>query len=327
MVGKIKLKQENLLTEEEKYSRKREKLETEIERSQRSSRIMTDQIVHCKLLSDKPLTEEGMSDLQEAVAELRPASDKESERTAGRNLRDIERESQLELREAEVELKEVNGDRYVKEMTVRCVPDFDYPDIMLEVILLTEEDTGKQGDLPTIKQMEASLEGLEEHPDLLKAITYCEENLEPQLLTRLVREYLPLHHQRLDLLTNLDEDYCSLTSDRGDKLLELTNRRGSLLATLGLMIKLNLSQLRFVPLWRCELTDEGRRACSALNIPEELAIKGHLDTWDCSQAVDTLTKVARFDMDETPNKEFNASNVNTDTPICGARKTLAKRKL
>ena len=55
-----------------------------------------------------------------------------------------------------------------------------------------------------------------------------------------------------------------------------------------------------------------------------------MEGWDWAMAVDNLTKVVRFSLDqgaESPEKEkeFDASNVDTATPILRGR--LPKRKL
>ena len=57
---------------------------------------------------------------------------------------------------------------------------------------------------------------------------------------------------------------------------------------------------------------------------------GRVEGWDWAMAVDNLTKVVRFSLDqgeESPEKEkeFDASNVDTATPILRGR--LPKRKL
>ena len=125
-----------------------------------------------------------------------------------------------------------------------------------------------------------------------------------------------------------DKAHCThLRSDNGYDVLEFINSRGNLLASIDLKVKLNLSLLMFVPEWRCQLTEEGTKACESFNIPSELAANGFIDSWNWKQAVDNLTKVARLDEQDTPSKEFDASKVNTDTPICGAKRNLTKRKL
>jgi len=247
------------------------------------------------------------------------------ERSAGRNLRNIEQVRQLEMRVCQAELKAVSErGRASKELLVRTVPHTDFPHLVLQMIMVTEEDTKTQGAMPSIKRLEATLEGIEVDSNLREAVTYCEKAVEPQLLTELVRDYLPLYQLRKDILDSLDSEYSNLKSDN---VVEFFNSRGTHLASIILKIKLSQALLAFSPKWKCKLTEEGEAACERLNIPSELATTGRLESWDWSQAVDTLTKVARFDGEDTPSKEFNASNVNTDTPICGARKILKKRKL
>ena len=327
MSGSRGVVKDKVQTEEEKYSRYKEKLQTLIENRQTKAAVMTKEVLQAQLLSDNQLTVEEMTDLLELGVGLKPACDKQSELTAGRNLRDIERVGQLELRESRVSLQKVEDCRYSKEMVVRLVPHTDFPHVTLQMVLQTEEDRSTQGDLPTIRKLVASVDGLDEDNNLSEAISYCEENLEPQLLTGLVKEYLPLHQEILQIVEKADKEFSTLTSDRGDYMLELSNSRGSLLATIKLRVKFSQNSLSFSPWWRCRLTEAGRTVCSSLNIPAELADNGRLECWDWQEAVDNLVKVARLDLEDTPSKEFDASNVNTDTPICGAKKILTKRKL
>jgi len=316
-----------VLSEEEKLSRYKYKLETLVESQESSAAALTKQVLQSRLLSEKDLAVEEMRDLLELGTNLRAVSDQESEISAGRNLRNIEVVSQLEMRVCQAELKGVSQKaRTSKEMLVRTVPHTDFPHLVLQMVMLTEEDTKTQGAMPTIKRLEATLEGIEIDRNLREAISYCEKALEPQLLTELVREYLPLDQQRKDILDSLDSEYSNIKSDNAN-VVEFSNTRGTHLASIILKIKLSPALLAFSPQWQCKLTQEGEAACARLNIPSELATTGSLETWDWSQAVNNLTKVARFDGEDTPSKEFNASKVNTDTPICGARKTLTKRKL
>ena len=315
-----------VLTEEDKLTRYKYKLETLVEGQESSAAALTKQVLQSHLLSENDLAVEELKDLLEVGTNLRPVSDQESERAAGRNLRNIELVRQLEMRVCQTELKEVTDRaRASKELLVRTVPHTDFPHLVLQMIMRTEEDTKTQGVMPTIKRLEATLEGIEVDRNLREAISYCEKALEPQLLTELVRGYLPLYHQRKDILDSLDSEYSNLKSHN---VVEFFNSRGTHLASIILKIKLSHALLAFSPAWQCKLTEEGEAACTRLNIPSELATTGSLESWDWSQAVDTLSKVARFDgAGDTPSKEFDASNVNTDTPICGARKTLTKRKL
>ena len=316
------------LTEEEKLTRYKYKLETLVDSQESSAAALTKQVLHSHLLSEKDLSVEEMRDLLELGTNLRLVSDKESERSAGRNLRNIEQVRQLEMRVCQAELKAVSErNRASKELLVRTVPHTDFPHLVLQMIMMTEEDTKTQGAMPTIKRLEATLEGIEADKNLQEAISYCEKALEPQLLTELVREYLPLDQQRKHILDSADSEFCNIKSVN---VVEFFNSAGTHLASVILRIKLSLARLAFSPAWQCKLTEEGEAACSRLNIPSQLADTGSIQDWDWSQAVDTLTKVARFDEEQeedTPNKEFDASKVNTDTPICGARKGLSKRKL
>ena len=316
-----------VLSDEEKLARYKSKLETLVERQQSSAAALSKQVLQSHLLSEEDITLEEMRDLLEGGTDLRLACDRESERRAGRNLRNTEKVGQLEMRVCQEVLKEVRSDRASKGLKVRTVPHTDFPHLVLQMIMLTEEDTKTPGAMPTIKRLEATLEGIEEDRNLLEAVSYCEKALEPQLLTQLVRDYLPLDQQRKDILDTLDTEYCNIKSDN---VVEFFNSGGTTLASLILRIKFSRASLTFSPDWKCKLTEEGEAATARLNLPSQLAETGSLECWDWSQAVDTLTKVARFDgedEEDTPSKEFDASKVNTDTPICGARKTLTKRKL
>ena len=316
-----------VLSEEEKLSRYKSKLETLVERQESRATALTKQVLQSHLLSEKALTVEEMKEMMEEVGS-NLACDRETERSAGRNLRNTELVGQLEMTACQGVLEEVRGDRASKGLLVKTVPHTDFPHVLLQMIMLTEEDTMTQGGLmPTIKRLEATLEGIETDRNLQEAISYCEKAVEPQLLTELVREYLPLYQQRKDILDSADSEFCNIKSVN---VVEFFNSAGTHLASVILRIKLSLARLAFSPTWQCKLTEEGEAACSRLNLPSQLAATGSIQDWDWSQAVDTLTKVARFDEEQeedTPNKEFDASKVNTDTPICGARKSLTKRKL
>ena len=65
-------------------------LETQIAGSKSRTRVLTENLVQCQLLSDEDLAVGEVRDLLETETELRLDCDRQREREAGRNLRDIE---------------------------------------------------------------------------------------------------------------------------------------------------------------------------------------------------------------------------------------------
>ena len=84
-------------TDDEKYRRYKKELESQISGYQSSNRVLTEKMLQYKLTSDSDLAAGEVRDLLEAGLELRPDWDRQSEREAGRNLRDIELLGQLEI--------------------------------------------------------------------------------------------------------------------------------------------------------------------------------------------------------------------------------------
>ena len=99
------------------------------------------------------------------------------------------------------------------------------------------------------------------------------------------------------------------------------------LAFLSIIIKFKRTSLSWEPCWTCQLTDQGKEACSRFNIPEELETRGTVEGWDWATAVETMGKVAKLDEDDQGDQDsFDASNIDTNTPKMASRK-VPKRKL
>lgn len=232
----------------------------------------------------------------------------------------------MEVREVGTKLSKVTeSDLCVKEWSVKIVPDqANFPDVILDMKMLSVQPVTSNEQLPRIKKIAAEIEGLDIDSDLEAGLEYCEARLEPQLLTRLVKEYLPLHSARLSLLDSVDRDICSA---KPNSVLEFSNSDGLILIFLSILIKFKRSSLSWEQTWTCKLTEEGKKACSRFNIPEELERTGKVDGWDWATAVETMEKVAKLDEDDPEEEDsFDASNVDTDTPKMATRR-VPKRKL
>ena len=124
-------------------------------------------------------------------------SDTETERNCQRNLNEIKTLTNMEVRNVTTKLRKVtDSDDCVKEWSLKILPDqANFPDVILDMKMITGQPV-TSSELPNIKKLAVDIEGLDIDSDLEAALEYCETRLEPQLVTELVREYLPLHSAR-----------------------------------------------------------------------------------------------------------------------------------
>jgi len=325
-INRFKLKSANVVTEKERFDEAQVKLKSVIEKQEAKADAISRLLITDKLLNDKTVDPQELRELVRMGRGLSLNNDADAERDCQRNLNEMKTLTNMEVREVGTKLSKVTeSDLCVKEWSVKIVPDqANFPDVILDIKMLSVQPVTSNEQLPMIKKIAAEIEGLDIDSDLEAGLEYCEARLEPQLLTRLVKEYLPLHSARLSILDSVDRDICSA---KPNSVLEFSNSDGMILVFLSILIKFKRSSLSWDRSWTCELTEEGKKACSRFNIPEELEITGKVDDWDWATAVETMEKVAKLDGDDSEEEDsFDASNVDTDTPKMATRR-VPKRKL
>jgi len=323
-INRFKLKSANVVTEKERFDEAQVKLKSVIEKQEAKADAISRLLITDKLLNDKTVDPQELRELVRMGRGLSLNNDADAERDCQRNLNEMKTLTNMEVREVGTKLSKVTeSDLCVKEWSVKIVPDqANFPDVILDIKMLSVQPVTSNEQLPMIKKIAAEIEGLDIDSDLEAGLEYCEARLEPQLLTRLVKEYLPLHSARLSILDSVDRDICSA---KPNSVLEFSNSDGMILVFLSILIKFKRSSLSWERSWTCKLTEEGKKACSRFNIPEELEITGRVDGWDWATAVETMEKVAKLDEDDSEDS-FDASNVDTDTPKMATRR-VPKRKL
>ena len=344
-INRFKLKSANVVTEKERFDEAQVKLKSVIEKQEAKADAISRLLITDKLLNDKTVDPQELRELVRMGRGLSLNNDADAERDCQRNLNEMKTLTNMEVREVGTKLSKVTeSDLCVKEWSVKIVPDqANFHDVILDIKMLSVQPVTSTEQLPRIKKIAAEIEGLDIDSDLEAGLEYCEARLEPQLLTRLVKEYLPLHSARLSLLDSVDRDICSA---KPNSVLEFSNSDGMILGELSgdvinlylrfidfclvflsILIKFKRSSLSWEQSWTCKLTEEGKKACSRFNIPEELEITGKVDGWDWATAVETMEKVAKLDEDDSEEEDsFDASNVDTDTPKMATRR-VPKRKL
>jgi len=322
------------LTEREKFTKMKDKLESMIEKHQQTAGTFSKYLLESKLLGSSELEGSEVKELMEMSRHVaRLNCDEQSEKLLKLNLLEIEALTGLHVQSCDDSIQKVieASNKCRKKWRLEIQPDkYTFPDVFVTQEFITLESPDDE--IPEILKLKVNMEGIDIDNELDEVLRYCEHNLEPQLVTRLVREYLPLYQDRKDILSNTSE-HCSL---RSGNIIEFTNSLGSVLANVCLIIKFDARSLSWNTDWMCKLTDAGTTACNSLNLPSELSKTGTVSTWDWDRAVDTLTKVARFDTD-TPERSGKGetvcdfSNVDTSTPTRQSQgeelKRIPKRKL
>jgi len=319
------------LTEVEKFTKMKDKLENFIDKHEENAASFSKYLLESKLLDNEKLDVSEMKDLLEMRKNFRLDCDDKSEKLSSQNLREIEALTDIHVLTCEDKLDEVveGSSNCVKTWTVEIHPDKNsFPDVVLTQQFSTLENPSSV-ELPEIIQLKVGISGIDSD-DLGEVVKYCESSLEPQMITRLVREYLPLNHRRQDIFRNINNSkYCTL---RSGNMVEFINSAGCVLAHVCFIISFDKRCLGWESSWMCKLTDAGNSACNSLNLPSELIKSGTVSTWDWDKVVETLAKVARLDTD-TPVKEMpgacDFSNLEINTPTTGEelRKKFPKRKL
>ena len=191
---------------------------------------------------------------------------------------------------------------------------------------VTRDKLISESEMPTIRHFSATLTPLQVDAELEAAVDHCKRNIEPQLLTQLIKQYLPLHAARQEvtqpsmscmkihyqlkeagvhnifcqIFSQVDTNHCRV---RSEKILEFFNSEGNILGHLYLIIKFKKRfGFGWESTWRTKLTDEGKEACKNLHIDQDIINKGFIESWNWSKVVETLSKVAMFDVIDSPSK-------------------------
>ena len=227
-INRFKLKSENVVTEKERYDEAQVKLNKMIEKQEAKADALSRLLITDKLLNDETVDPQELRELVRMGRGLSLNNDTEAERDCQRNLNEMKTLTNMELRDAGTKLSKVTeSDLCVKEWSVKIIPDqADFPDVILDIKMLTVQPITSTEQLPNIKKIAADIEGLDIEADLEAGLEYCEARLEPQLLVRLVREYLPLNAARLSVLDSVDPELCSV---KPNSVLEFANKAGTII--------------------------------------------------------------------------------------------------
>jgi len=294
----------------EKTKELKEKLERFAEKKKEAVQALDKVLLEKKVLEN--WEEPDVEDIQELVKQanfLELDCSREGLAKARENLKKTETLLGINLRKSNAKVREVLEDGEVmKEWEIELQVDEDDPDIVIKQHIVTKDTPGST-QLPSLHSVKLEVDGLGElDDDFRAAIAICEEEKEPQRLTHLLINYLPLVKEREDLLQTPfmshrsgDRKYVSLQP--GGELL-FRNSLSQQLFVLNIRVKLQLQQPSGWTLkWKVEVTDEGAEACEAMNLPRSLLRSGHVQEWGVDEAIDTLLKAARFDA-QTPRKEL-----------------------
>jgi len=329
MSGKrFRLRSPDPLTEQEKFSKLKTKLGGLVATHEKNALSFSKYLIESKVLASENLDPTELKDLMEVNQNIKLDIAEQSEKSANRDLKEIESLTDLKVISCGSKIEKVvdGKDVCIKSWQTEILPDkINFPKVILIVQFKAKEEPST-GKMPDISKLIVDIEGIDVDSDLDEAIKYCEDNHETQLLTRLVKDYLPLYSNRQEIFNNSSK-YCKRTADS----LEFTNSVGHVLANVCLLIKMNKRSLSWNCSWMCKLTDAGSVACQSVHVPSELSKSGTVAAWSWDKAVENLAKVARFDS-ETPvkgnNESWDISQLSDDTPKGEENsKRIPKRKL
>ena len=229
-INRFKLKSAKVATEKEKFDEAKGTLKSIIGRQEAKADAISRLLITDKLLNDETVDPQELRELVRMGRGLSLNSDADAERDCQRNLNEMKTLTNMEVREVVTKLSKVTeSDHCVKEWSVKIIPDqANFPNVILDIKMLSVQDVTSTEQLPRIKKIAAEIEGLHIDSDLEAGLEYCEARLEPQLLTRLVREYLPLNSARLSILRNVDREICS-ASPNEPNVFEFANSYGVIL--------------------------------------------------------------------------------------------------
>ena len=225
------------LTEVEKFSKMKDKLENFIEKHEDTAVSFSKHLLESKLLDSEKVDVSEIKELMEISNNTRLDWEEESEKLAKSNLREIEALTELHVESCKATIEKVLdvSNKCVKNWTVQSQPDRNkFPEVILTQNFTTLTSPAS-GEMPEITKLKVDIEGVDVDNELDDVLRYCETYLEPQLLTRLVQEYLPLNQARQDMFSNTNK-HCSL---RSGNMMEFTNSVGSVLANVCLIVQFN----------------------------------------------------------------------------------------
>jgi len=299
-------------SDSEKFSKIKEKLEKLIENHDDNAADFCKHIFESRLLMNDDISTNEVNGWM-AIGNFQLDYSVDSERCVKNNLKEIEALTEIHVESVESNILDLcdETNECVKDKYIIVQPNKnDFPNVTVTLAMKTVEKSGSSG-MPEISKLRINIQGLDFDTDLQEVIKYCQKCLEPQLFVRLMKEYLPLYHERKDLFSGLDIRYCNM---RSDTVMEISNETGAVLANICLVIEFNRRLIQWDCRWVCNLTDAGKQACTAMHIPSELEATGTVNTWGWGKAIETLSKMASLD-GTTPRKldKTDFSSLNTDS--------------
>ena len=260
-INRFKLKSK-VISDKEKLENYKDKLVVMIEKHEAKADAISRHLITNKLLNDKVADSKDLKELVKMGKNIFLNTDTLAEKSSIRNLKEIETVTNVKVVEVTNKLSKITDkENCVNELAVQLIVDEeDFPEVEIDMKMITIEPVIST-ELPRIRTLSADINGIDIDTDLEEAIQYCEKKLEPQLLTRLVKEYLPLYAARMTMIDNLDPRYCSAKSNN---IIEFSNSGGHVLAHLSFLIKFSKSSLGWDQVWRCKLTEAGAEACRKL---------------------------------------------------------------
>lgn len=316
-------------SEKENLMEYKVKLDDEIKTQEKRAESFSKQIIWDKLINDENLEADDLRELLQMGNKLKISQDKTVEKSCVRSLKEMKTLTNTAVDQVKSKMRKVSeGGDSVNEWSVIMYPDkTNYPEVMMNMKFVTWDKLISESEMPTIRHFSATLTPLQVDAELEAAVDHCKRNIEPQLLTQLIKQYLPLHAARQEIFSQVDTNHCRV---RSEKILEFFNSEGNILGHLYLIIKFKKRfGFGWESTWRTKLTDEGKEACKNLHIDQDIINKGFIESWNWSKVVETLSKVAMFDVIDSPskaNESVDVSNIDTSTPVSHLRK-ITKRKL
>ena len=188
----------------EKTKELKEKLERFAEKKKESVLALDKVLLEKKVLENWDSEEADVEDIQELIKQanfLELDCSREGLTKARENLKKTETLLGVNLRKSNAKVREVLEDGEVmKEWEIELQPDEDDPDVVIKQLIVTKDTPGST-QLPELHSVRLEVDGLGDlDDDFRAAIALCEEEKEPQRLTHLVVNYLPLIKERDDLL-------------------------------------------------------------------------------------------------------------------------------
>ena len=210
------------ISDKEKLENYRDKLDSMVISQEAQYGAISELVITDKLINDENISHQDLDSLVGMGKKLKLQSTQSDITSATRNMRETETVTNIKIQDVSSKLRKLSDKQECKnELSVTIVPNQnEFPHVQVNIAMLTRVDMKKES-LPTIKKMNIQLVGLEVDTELEKAINYCQDKRDPQLVTKLVKHFLPLKVAKQEILENLDSRYFKPKSAK--QIIEISN--------------------------------------------------------------------------------------------------------